>query len=302
MNSDDRSEGADGPRSPSDPDVARVAAINRKAGTRYVATGRASTGTLGGGVLIDLGDGRTGVVTRFHGPRAHADQTAAIANQLRQQGLPIAAHRRVVELEDSIYFVQERLPGLPPPRIPSVDALQAIVAANDAFRDALADRTDVPLLPMCLVPDHDPVTARHDQIAAHSRATRRVLEHIHALGHHPEDGLGNDAFHIDLTPSNILMSDGTVSGIVDWNLGIYRGDRDRALVKLCFELEREPVSQDRESAVRYLDQILAERVPPETLRRYWASRLVYELHWAVQTGADKAVEAMLGIVDERVVL
>jgi len=121
--------------------------------------------------------------------------------------------------------VQERLPGSPPSAVtPTV--IDAIIQLNERFAHVLHDRPDVPLLSLCLTVSGDPYP-RHEVLAAHSDRSRRVLEAIQGNRRAaPEELAGDDLLHVDLTSSNILFDQtGTITGVVDWNLGAYRGDR-----------------------------------------------------------------------------
>lgn len=109
--------------------------------------------------------------------------------------------------------------------------------------------------------------------------------------------------HIDLTTPNILFdATGGISGVVDWNLGAHRGDRHLALVKTRFELEwglHSPTAVEEVAAAAHLDEILRQRVAPETLRAYWAHRMLYQLHVALQFAPPDVVEWHLEVAEHR---
>ena len=286
-----------------DEDLATIAMINRAASLNLTFTGRAAQGTLGGAIFVDLDDGGRGVVTRFLGPLAHARQTADVVNHARSCGLPVPRHHRVIAVGGDIFIVQERLPGEPPTMItPAV--IDALVEINDRFAHLLAHRSDVPTLPLCLDRSGDPFP-RHEVLAEHSGRSRRILNAIKDIGRrHPGELAGDDLLHIDLDLSNILFSaDGKITGVVDWNLGAYRGDRHLGLVKTRFEQEwalqgaaPDPVHI---AAARHLDDILSERVAPVDLQRYWAHRLLYQLHWVLQCAPTDVVDWHLSVAEDR---
>lgn len=284
-------------------DVALVAAVNRRSGAGLHVLGRAERGTLGGAIYVQWPDGRAGVVTRFIGTLSEARRTAGVLEHARGYGLPVARHDLVLQVNEDIIVVQERLPGSPPARVnPAV--IDAIVALNDRFAGVLADRPDVPLLPLCLSGSGDPYP-RHEVLAQHSNRSRRILDAILRIGAaDPREMAGEDLVHIDLTGPNVLFDEsGAITGVVDWNLGAYRGDRHLALVKTRFEEEwgiHAPTpSPDAVAAATHLDRILADRVPAATLRRYWAHRILYQLYWAIQEFPPEVLDWHLEVAETR---
>ncbi|HVX45619.1 MAG TPA: phosphotransferase [Mycobacteriales bacterium] len=265
--------------------------------------GRAEHGTLGGAVFVQWPDGRPGVVTRFIGTLFEAQRTANVLELARRRDLPVPRHELVMEVEEAVIVVQERLPGSPPAQVtPAV--VDAMVELNDRFAGALADHPGVPLLPLCLDGTGDRYP-RHETLAAYSDRGRRILDAIRRIdAEAPGEMAGSDLLHIDLTGPNVLFDDaGAVTGIVDWNLGAYRGDRHLALVKTRFEEEwgihSQPENPNAVASAAYLDQILAERVPPVTLRRYWAHRILYQLYWAINELPPEVLDWHFEVAESR---
>ena len=287
-------------------DEAVVGSINKAIGAGLSVEGRAEKGTLGGAILVSLGEGRRGVVTRFLGSVAHAQQTAEVLADVKRDSLPVPDHYFVVPVGDAVFVVQERLPGRPPGTVtPAV--VTAITVLNERFSNLLHERPDVPSVALCLTASGDPLP-RHEVLAAHGNRSRRILDAVRRIGQlRPEPGPENDLIHVDLTPDNILFDDtGHITGVVDWNLGVYRGDRHLALVKTRFDLEWHLRERDPQSAsvaaAEYLDSFLADAVPATTLARYWAHRILYQLHWTLQYGESDVVGWHLDFAEERLAL
>ncbi len=286
-----------------DADQVVLDAINEVADIELTLEGRADRGTSGGAILISLPDRRPGVVTRFLGPVAEAERTREVLSYVRRRGLPVPQHHLVVEVGADVFLVQERLPGRPPGVLtPAV--VDGIIGLNDKFAGALRSRRDVPTLALCLTASGDPYP-RHEVLAGHSERSRRLLREIRAIGQAgPDEAVGDDLLHIDLTPDNILFDEaGSVTGVVDWNLGVYRGDRSLALVKTRFDLQwqLQTPAPDPETvaAARHLDRHLEACVPVETLRRYWAHRLLYQLHWTLPSSPPDVVDWHLAFAEAR---
>jgi aminoglycoside phosphotransferase (APT) family kinase protein len=280
-----------------------VSEINRRTNAGLTVTGRSLFGKLGGAIYAEWPDGRPAVVTRFLGSPTEANQTADILSYVRDQGLPVPWHELVIEVDDSVFFVQERLPSAPPQPL-SPARMEAIVEINERFADALAARPEVPVPPQCRSRDGGP-DPRHATLADHSPRGRRVLEQIVRITERaPDETAGTDLVHTDLSGANVLFDEkGAATGVVDWNLGAYRGDRHFALVQTRFDREwfvRSPDADPVETAAAFrLDDILAERVDPDILRLYWARWMLQQLDRAIRTAPPEAVDWHLDLAESR---
>lgn len=284
-------------------DQAVINAINERTDGKLVLAGRAEEGTLGGAILVEMQSGESAVVTKYLGPLADAKRTASLMNSIRDQGIPVPQHYLVIPIDDEIYFLQERLPGSPPTE-QTPGLIDAIVQLNDRFSHLLADRPDIPVMPLCLTESGTPYP-RHEVLAGNSDRSRRVLAAIRSIGRrYPGEMAGDDLVHVDLTPSNILFDEaGTITGVVDWNLGAFRGDRHLALVKTRFELEwglhaAQP-APGVVAAAKHLDEILARRVSTTDLQKYWAHRLLNQLYWCLQFAPPEVVNWHLDVAEQR---
>lgn len=283
-------------------DEAVIDAINRVTGAGLTLAGRAEHGTLGGAILVETRSGQPGVVTHYLGPLSDARRTASLMNALQDEGLPVARHPLAIQIEGDVLLVQERLPGTPPTDVTPA-LMAAIVDLNDRFAHILVERPEIPILPLCLTASGTPYP-RHEVLAEHSDRSLRVLDAITTLGaRFPEEMAGDDLVHVDLTPSNLLLdATGVITGVVDWNLGAFRGDRHLALVKTRFELEwglRSPVPEPSlVASALQLDDVLATRVPEADLQKYWAHRLLHQLHWCLQFAPPDVVDWHLDLAED----
>lgn len=167
-----------------------VSAINRRTRAGLRVVGRAPHGRLGGAIYAQWPGGRPAVVTRFLGSLAEAMGTAEVLAYVRDRGLPVPRHDLVVDLDDGVMFVQERLPSAPPRRLTPA-RIDALVEINDRFAGALAARPDVPVRLLRLDRGHP--SRRHEVLEAHSPRGRRVLDEILRIGQQePPEMAGND--------------------------------------------------------------------------------------------------------------
>ncbi|MEV6273568.1 phosphotransferase [Kribbella sp. NPDC051936] len=260
--------------------AAVIEEVNARTGSGLVLTGIADqVGGTSSAAFVAWPDGRAAAMTRTRTRLPIMRQTATVLNDVRRRGLPVPEHQLVVELADGyVVVVQERLPGR------HVDALDsttsaAFVAMNNRFADLLRDHPRVPR-PRAFPGGRTGYGAFERTVGQLGGRGRRLLERLlEADGGQPFRMTGDDLVHTDYTPGNVLFdADGNVSGVVDWNSGVARGDRRYALLQM-------------QSDMNQIDAELAQ-LTPET-------RLSYQAHWVV----DQVHESILkGFPPERVEL
>ena len=273
--------------------------VNEQAGCDLTLIGQAEHGETMGAVYVRWPDGGEGVISTATVALQQMRQTADVLAAMRERGLPVPRHDLVVELADgTVAAVQERLPGAPV-RHTDATVIEAMLALNERFAGLLADRPDIPVRPLWLresAPDYP----RHKLLANHDARTRRMLALIREAGSgEPHEMTGYDVVHNDYTVPNVLFDEaGQISGIVDWNSGISRGDRRFAPVALRFDLtwamwcgdERTNVQQE---AIDRVDAYLAKALDPTLLRLYWAHCTLYKLHWAIMFNNPEVIDIHL---------
>jgi aminoglycoside phosphotransferase (APT) family kinase protein len=176
---------------------------------------------------------------------------------------------------------------------------------NERFAGVLAARPDVPV-PSLYLRESGPSFPRHETLAGYDERSRRMLRLIREAGAgEPHEMTGDDLVHTDFTVPNVLFDEsGNVTGIVDWNFGVARGDRKFGLVKLRFDLTwalRYAPADERADMRRAIDRVdvALEELPADVLRIYWAHRTLYQLHWAILSGQRDVVELHLELGESR---
>lgn len=263
--------------------------VNARVGSGLVLTGLADqVGGSSSAAFVAWPDGRESAITRTPTPLAVMRQTARVLNAVRKLGLPVPAHLLVLELADGyVAVVQERLPGR------HVDALDvttvaAFVAMNNRFAGILSNHPRVPR-PRAF-PDTSLGYGAFEHTIGHlgERGRRLLARLLEVDGGRPHRMRGDDLVHVDYTPGNVLFDDaGRVSGVVDWNSGVVRGDRRYALLGV----RRGSVGQ-KTVGPRELDQIEAELADLDP-----ATRRSYEAHWVVDQVHESIVK---GFSPERI--
>lgn len=273
--------------------AALVAEINQRAGCDLTLVGTADKGESGGALYVRWPDGRDAVVTRSPGSVARMNQTAEVLADVRARGIPVPRHDLVVELSNGVVaLVQERLPGEPAARV-DAGIIDAMVATNERFAGLLAGRPDVPVQPMSLQTGE-----KHRYLEEHSPRSRRILDRIHEIGAaEPHEMSGDDLVHPDYTFGNVLYDErGQVSGVVDWNWGIGRGDRHLALIRIYIDLfwgKLYPGGVDA-SALPRLNHIVDELIDPRLRQMYWAHITLGQLAFWIRESNAQAIELFQG--------
>lgn len=257
--------------------AAAIAGIRARTGTRLELLGPAAGGQVGA-AYVRWPDGRDGVLTGGP-PVAQSQRTAGVLALARERGLPVPAYQLVVELNDAVALVQERLPGRKPDRVDRA-LVEKMVAINERFAEILAERTDVP--PPDLYLDRSgPGFCIHESLEIHGDRSRRLLGWIREVG---RSGAmtGDDLVHLDFHPENVLVDDdGDITGVIDWDVAA-RGDRTFALVTLQFSLLEK-------------DDWLGARITGErdTLRLYYAHMSLRMVDWAIRHFSPPEIDRWL---------
>jgi aminoglycoside phosphotransferase (APT) family kinase protein len=106
----------------------------------------------------------------------------------------------------------------------------------------------------------------------------------------PDADDGGDLVHLDYQPSNVLVTGGRISGVVDWD-GAARGDRHLDLVTLRFTLAGTaphllgPVDERLSAADRDL------------LRAYWAHMSLRMVDWSIRHHDSATVDRWLTVAE-----
>ena len=273
-----------------------VAGLEAQVGVRLVAEGPCPGGQVGA-AYVRWPDGHRSVLT-WQPDRSLAEVQAgplAVLESARRVGHPAPVIELAAQVGGAVVLVQELLPGRPVERM-SHALLDQVLALVEQQAGALAGRPEVPAVRLFLAEDgpgfclHGPLRRHGPRAAALERWVRGVGEGL------PGDVLpGDDVVHVDLQPGNLLVVDGVVTGVVDWD-GAGRGDRRLDLVTLRFGL---PTVDVDDGVVERLDAAL-DAVPPPVLVPTWAHMGLRMVDWAIRHFEPQDVDRWLDLAEQRV--
>jgi hypothetical protein len=159
---------------------------------------------------------------------------ATIVAQLSVRGYPAPIYHIQGEFSQSIYTIQEALPGSPLyqlssrflPRLLELNAMQRQIGSRD---------NDWPreIVETVLVGGQG--YCQHESLLNHSLESKNLLFEIQRLVSQNKHAIkpANDIVHFDFQPYNILVQEQEVTGIIDWD-GCCSGDCMFDLVTLFF--------------------------------------------------------------------
>ena len=263
-------------------------ALYNESGVLLAVEGPCPGGQVGA-AYVRWPDGHRSILKR----RQHTDLFGqqAVPDILRSAGYPAPATELTARIGDLVVTVQELLPGN---GIGCFDEhhLDQAIALNHLQADQLTDRPDIPLVNLYLH-DDGPGFCLHEPLRQHNTRTAALERWITGVAADHLDG--NDALHMDFHPGNMLATNGTITGVIDWD-GAARGDRRLDLVTLRFGLESEPTAP---GVAARLDAVL-DTFPADILRATWAHMSLRMTDWAIRHFTPADVERWLDFAGRRI--
>ncbi|MFB9238274.1 phosphotransferase family protein [Plantactinospora siamensis] len=260
-----------------------LAAVAGHTGVRLDYLGPCSGGEVGA-AYVRWPDGRRGVLGRDR------QDVAGLVRLAGDAGVPVPGYDLVAPLDGGGWAVVQRLlPGAAPATVDR-SLFDGLLAINSRLRGLLADRDDLPPLPLHLR-SSGPGFCVHESLAGYDRRTARLLERVRAVGAERDAADGPDLVHADFHPGNVLVDAGRITGVVDWD-GAARGDGWLDLVTLRFDLALRAPTLGSELAER-----LRAAVPPDRLRAYWAHMALRQVDWSIRHHGPAEVDRWLEVAE-----
>jgi tRNA A-37 threonylcarbamoyl transferase component Bud32 len=236
-------------------------------------------------------DGTRYVLTWWEGDAESGRRAATLVEGLRQRGYPAPAFVLADDVGGVTVMMQEFVAGEATDTIsdPAIDRLLELnalqVGASPAHDATWSEYMVGSLLRGCVG------YCVHPPLRDYDRRTRSLLESIHQAGEAVDELPSGDVVHVDFHHRNVLVSDGQVSAVIDWE-GCRTGDAAFDLVTLAFGLSVADVTaQARE---RVWDEVCRRTVP--TVRRAYAAHMALrQVDWSIRHRTPADVEHWLGV-------
>jgi hypothetical protein len=258
--------------------VDRIADIT---GVRLIIEGPCPGGEVGA-AYVRWPDGRRSVLTEGR------TRTGPLVDRARAAGVPTARRELAAHVDGVRVIVQQRLPGRPPSTLDAALIAQ-MLAVNDRLAGLLADESDPRPVPLYLTGD-GPGFCLHEPLAGYDRRTARLLDWVHEVGAAGSAMIGDDLVHLDFHPGNVLVADGRLTGVVDWD-GATRGDRHFDLTTLRFHL-----AGHQPGLLGPVEDRLAE-ISAHRRRAYWAHMSLRQVDWSIRHHDAGTVEHWLTVAE-----
>lgn len=244
---------------------------------------------VGGTSLVNI-DGRPAVMKAWPADTG-PDIRAALTRMsiMRRRDVPIPAVLEHGAIDGFAYLLYEYVDGHCPRRVTSA-LLADLIQVVDAER-AVAP-TPQPCWQATLLgwlTDGDPLfDIAPDIVADHPTGRvflRKARERLDRCPHLP----GGDIVHGDFAPENVLVRDGRLVGVVDWERS-RAGDAGLDLVGALFDIEI--AGKAAPTVLRRLWIEIEDRIAPDVLALYVAVYAVRYASWAIGTEMEAEVLAL----------
>jgi aminoglycoside phosphotransferase (APT) family kinase protein len=132
-----------------------------------------------------------------------------------------------------------------------------------------------------------------EPLQTYSTATAELLHRLQTIVAHHQTAqyATDDVVHIDFNPTNILVHNGAISGIIDWH-DPQAGDATFDLVTLVFYSWDTPAVRDQ------LWQHILARISPTVLSVYLAHMILRQVDWSIRHHGPQATTRWMRIAQE----
>jgi hypothetical protein len=220
-------------------------------------------------------------------------EIGAATARLRERGYPAPLYWVVGRTSAACYWIQEMLPGTPlrtvtPALVPRLMGLNALQKGQ-----AIPHRQDWPNRVFDTVLHGGDGYCLLEPLRTYSAQTAELLATLQALvaRHRDERYEAADLVHFDFNPANILVQDGVISGVIDWQ-DPCSGDCAFDLVTLLFYAWDAPAVRDQ------LWQHTLGRVGPGALGVYLAHLILRQVDWSIRHHGPQVTASWLRIARE----
>jgi len=265
-----------------------LAMINRRHGTAMSIAGPSPGGDTRAAFIVADPAGRRMLLKWGAGPEFRAADAAAVVNRLKAAGYPVEGFQYCGSDSGISYtvrpWIEGRAIGAELPR-----HLESVLALNDlhagaapdlpaGFRETLVASVIDGFRDWCVL----------DSLRNHSADSAALLAELQMIVRRCEraEFRTDDAVHFDFHHGNILVDDGGIAGVIDWE-GCRAGDRAFDLATLLYYCY----------ADRALRDVLWERARAiasyEAMALFLAHMIVRQTEWSIRLESPSAAERYL---------
>lgn len=260
--------------------------ISALRGKRYRFKGRYAAGENHGAYAVEDASGTPLVLKWMIRPDsvARLERAQKVTARIRTLGVPVPRHTLIDTLPEGVtYWLQTTLPGQPPAQLNLKQIHQLLTWNGRQAGQALSQEQNWSWYVRAVVFAGE--SGWKDSLRDYSSETRTVLSRLEQVTAGKEASVSRtgDLVHGDLVPGNVLVAEGEVTGIVDWDAAGC-GDRALDLSKLLF------YSYDHTPIRSLLRKHIATISGVDALTVYLAYNILAQLDWAIHHHTQAAVE------------
>ncbi len=252
--------------------------INQKHRTTFALIERYASGEQGAFALIDE-MGRQ-YILKWRPGSQHINQflyAKRVTDHLRNRGYPAPEYLFLGIAFDGTYSVQTALPGSPMHFLTDHFLPQVLELHKFHIGEALSGPRDWPKEVVNTVLYGGDGYCLHSSLLHHSHSTAQLLRELQTLVLRHRNGVtgANDIVHFDFQPSNLLVQNSDISGVVDWE-ATCAGDGAFDLATLLF------YTYDNTHLREQLWQYALVRTSLNVLSMYLAHLILRQVDWSLR--------------------
>jgi hypothetical protein len=261
-----------------------LAHINERRGTSYKIVGRYGQGESGIASQVVDEHGNRYVLKLGAGGEFRAESAARSTSRLRGLGYPAPEYTAFGSIDETSYVLQRAMRGEPIGNRVSLALLPQLLHLNDLQRGQGESINDEPDRIIRGVMEGYADFCRIDTLRTYSAESAAILDALHRIvaAHASDCPKRNDIVHFDFHTNNVLIEDGRVTGVIDWE-GSASGDCAFDLATMLFYTW--PFEEFRDALWR----ALLDRTTRSAVAVYLAHMIVRQLDWSMRHHDDATV-------------
>jgi hypothetical protein len=271
-----------------------VELIREHRGLNLRAVGAFAGGEVGA-TDVRGNDGSRYVLKWWDGDADSGRRAAALVKRLRQRTYPIPRFILADDIGGVTVMLQEYVDGTVSDDV-SEETIATLISLNHLQTGAgdLASPDWTSYIVGSLLNGCDGYCL-HQPLREYDQRTAALLKTIQATGEAVDELPSGDAVHADFHHRNVLVADGVVSAVIDWE-GCRSGDSVFDLVTLAFGLTVARVPARARDRVR---EEVRRRAAPEVRRAYAPHMALRQVDWSIRHRTPADVDHWLVVASDQ---